>query len=163
MDFPAHKKFVRANRYFASFACTSPIRCEVPTRLLWVFYVACVPHPRMARESYVLDTDNIRALRGTGVWTAWQMRGSCTQDARERGHIKMKVFLDTGKQFISIGKSKWFPDTAKTFVDLLMSEITDIENYFPISVIISLSREIPVKCTLDVPGSLYWLRLWRSP
>ena len=65
------EKVLRANRYFASFACTSRVGCEVPECLLRVFYVACVPHPEMARESCVLETDNIRALRGTGVCTGW--------------------------------------------------------------------------------------------
>ena len=42
-------------------------------------------------------------------------------------------------------------------MDLLMSELfTDIGNYFPISVIISVNREILDKCPFDVPGPLYW-------
>ena len=53
------EKVLRANRYFASFACTSRVGCKVPACLLRVSYVACAPHPEMARESYVLDADNI--------------------------------------------------------------------------------------------------------
>ena len=60
------------HRYFASFACISRIGCEVPAcPPLRMFYVACVPQLGMERVSYVLDTDNRRALRRTGVWTAW--------------------------------------------------------------------------------------------
>ena len=67
--------------------------------------------------------------------------------------MKMNVFPDIGKWFISIGKSKWFPDIAKIFLDLLILEIiyrywkilSDIGNYF-------LNREILDECHFDVPG-----------
>ena len=52
---------------------------------------------------------------------------------------------------------QWFPDIAKTFMDLLLSEnIYWFWKYFPISVIISVSHEILDKCPLNVPSTLYW-------
>ena len=73
-------------------------------------------------------------------------------------------FSNIGKQFISTGKSTWFPDIAKTFPDLLMTEIiyhfwkllSDIGNYF-------LNREIRDKCLFEVPGPLYWHGLTLIP
>ena len=46
---------------------------ESDARYLCVWCVLHGMHAtlEMAHESYVLDTDNIRALWGTGVWTAW--------------------------------------------------------------------------------------------
>ena len=89
---------------------------------------------------------------------ACEQRGKCDGFARKmrargRGHIKMNVLPDIGKPLISIGKSKWFPNIAKTFMDLLMSKII---KRFPMSVIISLNREILDKCPFDVPGPFYW-------
>ena len=139
--------------------------CEVPARLLQVFNVACVPHPGMARESYVLDTDNIRALRGTGVWTAWYMRWSCAQDARGCGHVKMNGFFPISKNNFSVLRNQndvqllqntlWIYGCRKLF--------TYIGNYFPILVIISPNLEILDKCHFSVPDLLYWHGLTLIP
>ena len=88
------------------------------------------------------------ALRGMGVWNARELRARC----EGTWTYKMNVFPDIGKQFIRIGKSKWFPGIAKTFMDLLMSEFvyryrklpSDIGNYF------SINREILDKCPYDL-------------
>ena len=108
------EKFLRANRYFASFAWTTRVRCEIPACLVQMSYLAYVPHPRVAHERHVLDTDNIHALRDTSVWTAWHLQGSCAQDARGCEHIKLNIFPISGKNLSVLYRN---------LIDLLMSEI----------------------------------------
>ena len=85
------------------------------------------------------------------------MQGSCIQDAEGHGHIKMNIFPDIEKQFIIIGKLKWFPDIAKN-----PDEFIGVRNYLPILeitrryLIISLNREILDKCLFEVPARIYW-------
>ena len=101
-------------------------------------------------------TCTARYGRVNSVVNAMDLRARC----EGRGHIKMNVLPDIGKPLISIGKSKWFPNIAKTFMDLLMSKII---KRFPMSVIISLNREILDICPFDVPGPFYWHGLISIP
>ena len=75
------EKFLRANRYFASFVCISWVRCEVLACPLWAFYATCVPqawklhvrygqHMCTVRYGHVNSVVNVRELR-TRCKTAW--------------------------------------------------------------------------------------------
>ena len=83
---------------------------------------------------YRQHTCTTRYGRVNSVVKAKALRARC----EDTWHIKINFFPDVGKQFISIGKSKWFPDIAETFMDLLISEIinwywkflSDTGNYF---------------------------------
>ena len=105
------QKIVQAKQYFA---CTSRAGCKVPVRLCFTWH-ACHTWGEQCGECKGV----VCKMRGT-----WTCENECFSRYWE---------------FISIGKSKWFPDIAKTFMDLLMSEIiyqywkllSNIGNYFP--------------------------------
>ena len=127
-----------------------------------MFYVACVPHQGMARESYVLYTDNTArygrvnsvvnardlCARCEGTWTYKNGRFCrCRETVYQYWEIKMISRY--------CKKPIWIYWCRKLFAD--------IGNYFPISVIISVNREILDKCPFDVPAPLYWHGLTLIP
>ena len=114
MDFQHAENVLRANRYFASFACTSRVGYQVPACLLiasvlrglratrgdgaWKLRIRYRQHTCTARHGRVNSVVNARKLyaRCEGTWI-----------------YKVERFFDMGKQFIGTGKSKCFPDIVK--------------------------------------------------
>ena len=139
MYFPTRRKSSAGNPVFCKFCVYFPSRMRgtcvsVASVLLgmratpgygaWKLYIRSGQHTCTARYGRMNSVVNARELRA-------RCEGTRT--------YRNKRFHDIGKQCISIGKSKWFPDIAKKIMDLVMSEIiywywnlfSDIGNYFP--------------------------------
>ena len=154
------EKVLQADQYFAaSFTCTPRAGCEVPACLLQAFYVACMPHPGTVCESYVrirygqhTCTAKLRACEQCG-----KCEGVACKMWGDVGIYKSKFFLISGNNLLVLGNQSDFQILQKSlWIYWCWKSLTDIGNYFPISVIISSSHEILDKCPSDAPGPVYW-------
>ena len=137
MDFPARRKSFMGKPMFCKFCMYFPCRMQgtcgsvagvlygmhaTPGDGAWKLRTWYGQHTCTARYGHLNSVVNARELRARceGMWT-----------------YKNEWFFFWQWQIIR--KSKWFSDIAKTFMDLLMSEIIyrywkllfDIGNYFP--------------------------------
>ena len=142
--------------YFASFACTSRVECEIPARLLRVFYVRklrirCGQHTCTARYGHVNSVVNAREL--------------CARCEETWMYKNERFYPILGNHLSVLINQNDFQILQKT---LLISEIiyrywkllSDIGNYFPKSWNTG-------QMSFDVPDPLYWhcltlIRAWIS-
>ena len=169
MDFPARRKSSAGKLIFCKFCVYFPSRMRgtcvsvssvlrgmraTPGDGVWKLRVRYRQHTCTAKYGHVNSVVNVRELRARceGTWTYKNERFS--------------QYWRTIYQYWEIKMINRYCKNLYGFTDvifILLKLFTDIRNYFPISVIISLSREILDKYPFDVPGPLYWRGLTLIP